>query len=70
MTFWKRKKCPLCKSVIKPKYKTTTFQIDTAEGVLEIHDVCPKCTYVMEQSANVLEKNGMLDEDEDDDDDL
>jgi C4-type Zn-finger protein len=65
MSFWKRKKCPLCKSVIKPKYKTMTFQIDTADGVLEIHDVCPKCTYVMEQSANVLQNNRMLRDDDD-----
>jgi hypothetical protein len=46
-----------------------TFHIDTAEGVLELHDVCPKCTYVMEQSANILEKNQMLEEDDIDDDD-
>ena len=65
MTFWKRKKCPLCKSVIKPKHKTMTFQIDTAEGVLKLHDVCPKCTYVMEQSANVLQNNRMLRDDDD-----
>lgn len=64
MTPWKRKKCPLCKSVIKTKHKTTTFQIDTAEGVLEIHDVCPKCTYVMEQSAKILSENDMLDDDD------
>jgi len=42
-----------------------TFELDTAEGVLEIHDVCPKCTYVMEQSANILERNNMLDDDDD-----
>jgi hypothetical protein len=46
-----------------------TFHIETAEGVLEIHDVCPKCTYVMEQSANILEKNGMLEGEDTDDDD-
>jgi hypothetical protein len=39
-----------------------TFHIDTADGVLELHDVCPKCTYVMEQSADILGKNGMLDD--------
>jgi C4-type Zn-finger protein len=60
MSFWKRKKCPLCKSAIKPDYKTSTFQINTAEGVMEIHDVCPKCTYVMEQSVGILSKNNML----------
>jgi ribosomal protein S27AE len=65
MTFWKRKKCPLCKSAIKPKHKTMTFQIDTADGVLELHDVCPRCTYVMEQSANVLQNNRMLRDDDD-----
>jgi hypothetical protein len=62
VSFWKRRKCPLCKSVIKPKHKTMTFHIDTADGVLELHDVCPKCTYVMEQSADILGKNGMLDD--------
>jgi len=65
MSLWKRKKCPLCESVIKPNHKTMTFELDTAEGVLEIHDVCPKCTYVMEQSANILERNNMLDDDDD-----
>lgn len=64
MTLWKRKKCPLCKSAIKPNYKTMTFQIETAEGVLEIHDVCPKCTYVMEQSAKILSENDMLVDDD------
>jgi ribosomal protein S27AE len=64
MSWWKRKKCPLCDSVIKAKHKTTTFEIDTAEGVLQIHDVCPKCTYVMEQSHNILEKNGKLIDDD------
>jgi hypothetical protein len=67
MSFWKRKKCPLCNSVIKPKHKTTTFQIDTADGVLEIHDICPKCSYVMEKSSNILENRWKLSGDDSDD---
>ena len=60
MSWFKRKKCPLCKSVIKPKHKTWTFEVETAEGVLTFHDVCPKCTYIMEKSHDILSDNGKL----------
>ncbi len=53
MSWWKRKKCPLCKTVIKKKHKTAEFRIETADGLLEL-EVCGKCAYVMDKSADVL----------------
>lgn len=53
MSWWKRKKCPLCKSVLKKKHKTAEFRIDTAEGVLEL-EVCMGCATIMDHSADIL----------------
>lgn len=53
MSWWKRKKCPLCKTVIKKKHKTAEFRIETADGLLEL-EVCGKCAHVMDKSADIL----------------
>lgn len=53
MSWWKRKKCPLCKTVIKKKMKVSEVRIETAEGILEL-EVCPKCAYVIDKSADIL----------------
>lgn len=53
MSWWKRKKCPLCKSVIKKNMKLSEVRIDTADGILEL-EVCPKCAYVIDKSADLL----------------
>lgn len=53
MSWWKRKKCPLCKSVIKPKHKLSEVRLETADGPLEL-EVCPKCAYILDKSADVL----------------
>jgi ribosome-binding protein aMBF1 (putative translation factor) len=53
LAWWKRKKCPLCKSVIKPKHKVSEVRIDTADGPLEL-EVCPKCAYILDKTADIL----------------
>lgn len=53
MSWWKRKKCPLCKTVIKKNMKMSEVRIETAEGILEL-EVCPKCAYVIDKSADIL----------------
>lgn len=53
MSWWKRKKCPLCKTVFKKKHKTAEFRIDTADGPLEL-TVCMGCATIMDKSADIL----------------
>jgi RNase P subunit RPR2 len=53
MSWWKRKKCPLCKSVVKPKHKLSEVRLETADGTLEL-EVCPKCAYILDKTADVL----------------
>jgi len=53
MSWWKRKKCPLCKTVIKKKMVMAEVRIQTADGLLEL-DVCPKCAHIIDKSADVL----------------
>ena len=53
MSWWKRKKCPLCKTVLKKKHKIAEFRVETADGTLEL-EVCGKCAYVMDKSADIL----------------
>lgn len=54
MSWWKRKKCPLCKGVIKKKMKLAEVRVDTADGLLELEGVCPKCAYIIDKSADIL----------------
>ena len=69
MSWWKRKKCPLCKTVIKKKHKSAEFRIDTAEGLLEL-EVCGKCAHIMDKSADVLlsKDRGLVSKENKDDD--
>ena len=53
MSWWKRKKCPLCKSVVKPKHKLSEVRLETADGPLEL-EVCTKCAYILDKSADIL----------------
>lgn len=53
MSWWKRKKCPLCKTVLKPKYKTAELRLDTAEGPLEL-TICMGCSTVLDKSTELL----------------
>lgn len=53
MSWWKRKKCPLCKSVVKPKHKLSEVRLETADGPLEL-EVCPKCAYILDKTADIL----------------
>lgn len=55
MSWWKRKKCPLCKTVLKKKHKTGKLCLETAEGPLEL-EICMGCATVLDHSSQILEK--------------
>ena len=55
MSWWKRKKCPLCKTVLKKKHKTGKLCLETAEGPLEL-EICMGCSTVLDHSSQILEK--------------
>lgn len=54
MSWWKRKKCPLCKTVLKKKHKTGKLCLETAEGPLEL-EICMGCSTVLDHSSQILE---------------
>lgn len=54
MSWWKRKKCPLCKTVLKKKHKTGKLCMETAEGPLEL-EICMGCSTVLDHSSQILE---------------
>lgn len=55
MSWWKRKKCPLCKTVLKKKHKTGRLCLETAEGPLEL-EICMGCSTILDHSSEILER--------------
>ena len=53
MSWWKRKKCPLCKTVLKKKNGIAELRLDTADGPIEM-EICMGCSTVLDKSAEVL----------------
>jgi RNase P subunit RPR2 len=53
VTWWKRKKCPLCKKVLKPKNETADVRLDTLDGPLELN-ICMNCSTILDKSAEIL----------------
>lgn len=51
----KRKKCKLCRKVIKAKHNVHEVRVATGEGTLEL-EVCAGCAFVLDKSADVLTK--------------
>jgi hypothetical protein len=53
VTWWKRKKCPLCKTVLKKKNGSGKLNMETAEGPLEL-EICMGCSIILEKSSEIL----------------
>lgn len=53
MTWWKRKKCPLCKTVLKKKNGIAELRLDTADGPIGM-EICMGCSTVLDKSAELL----------------
>ena len=57
MSWWKRKKCGTCKTVLKPKNGIHELRLNTADGTIEL-EVCGDCARFWDMSAEVLLKRG------------
>lgn len=53
VSWWKRKKCPLCKTVLKKKNGIAELRLDTADGPIEM-EICMGCSTVLDKSAELL----------------
>ena len=53
VSWWKRKKCPLCKTVLKKKNGIAELRLDTADGPIEM-EICMGCSTVLDKSAEML----------------
>lgn len=53
MSWWKRKKCPLCKTVLKKKHGSAELRLDTADGPTTL-EICMGCSTVLDKSAELL----------------
>lgn len=53
MTWWKRKKCATCRSVLKAKKGIHELRLNTADGLHEV-EVCGRCATILDKSAEVL----------------
>jgi hypothetical protein len=53
VSWWKRKKCQLCKTVLKKKNGAGMLNVETAEGPLEL-EICMGCSTVLEKSSEIL----------------
>lgn len=49
----KRKKCAICKGVIKPKHKVNQMNINSNHGMITI-DICNKCGDFWDENADII----------------
>lgn len=57
MSWWKRKKCATCGTVLKAKKGIHELRLNTADGMAEL-EICGECARFWDKSAEVLQKRG------------
>jgi hypothetical protein len=60
---WKRKKCATCEVVLKEKNGVHELRIKTADGIVDL-EICGDCADFWDKSADVLQKRGKDNKDE------
>lgn len=61
MSWWKRKKCGICKKVLKKNKKTSNLEMQTADGPVQ-YEVCEDCSKFFDALTEVLEREYSEDE--------